>query len=221
MPNPVNPDLIRSGLKNPVIDCVISVKDKLAVRIGYVASSIGRSYDTNDKLISDRFQNNIINGLPFGIDLCLDYSTASVQKDTRRMAQLEERNFKLDFLLAAGMYLNVSIYNETPHIQYAIRNEGITTNTGQPVEVWKLTGTAGLATKTDVGRLESQLAVDQNQTYNAPEGADATEIPNILDKMNAGLVSIWQLDIAQPADPVVASKTWPTTVADRTIQFIK
>ncbi|WP_280951888.1 hypothetical protein [Phyllobacterium brassicacearum] len=41
--------------------------------------------------------------------------------------------------------------------------------------------------------------------------------------MNAGLVSVWQLDMVQPADAVVvASNLVPTTkVADKTIQFIK
>ena len=238
MPNPVNPDLMRDGLKNPVIDCVISAKDNLKVRIGYVSSSVGRSYDSDDKLVSGKFQNNIIEGLPFGIDICLDYSTASVQQDQRRIAQLDERNFKLDFLLAAGMPLDETNYANTPNIQYAIRNEGIGGSTGL-VEIWKLTwkpgkpgkpgkgappGSAGVGSpsKTDLKRLDTEIAVDQTQTYKAPEGADTTDIPNILDKMNAGLVSVWSLDIDQPANAVVASNPVSTkTVTDKAIQFVK
>lgn len=77
--------------------------------------------------------------------------------------------------------------------------------------------------KRDLGRLESEIAVNRTSTYIAPEDADTNGIPNILDDMNAGLVSIWQLDVVQPADTVVAasSPVSITTVADNTIQFIK
>jgi hypothetical protein len=239
IPNPINPDL-----NNPVIDCVISKKHELKVRIGYVTSSVGRSFDTADNLITEKFQNDIIDGLPFGIDICLDYDTASVQGDQRRISQLDERNFKLDFLLCAGMVLSTSNYANTPHIQYAIRNEGITTNPGKPVEVWKLSWTPGKpsvttkklvfgtwldwtdkfpskASKEDWGALESKIAIDQSEIFSAPAGSDTKDIPNILDKMNAGLVSIWQLDVVQPVETVVASNPVPITVADKTIQFIK
>lgn len=77
--------------------------------------------------------------------------------------------------------------------------------------------------KTDLGRLDSEIVVDQTSTYIAPEGADTKDIPNILDPMNAGLASIWQLDVVQQADSVVvASNPVPiTTVADKAVQFIK
>jgi hypothetical protein len=118
MPNPTNIDL-----NNPTVVC--SIHPDLIVNIAYVTSSVGQSFDANGKLLSKTFQNDIVDGLPFGIDICLDYWAASVQKDQSRMAQLDERKFKIDFLLSAGMSLDESNYANTPYIQYAIHNDGI------------------------------------------------------------------------------------------------
>ncbi|UXN60190.1 hypothetical protein [Phyllobacterium zundukense] len=230
MPNPSHP-----GLKNPILKCTTSIASNVKVRIGYVTSSVGSSYDSNDNLITGKFQNDIIEGLPFGIDICLDYSAASVQLDQHRISQLNERHFKLDFLLAAGMGLDINNYAKTPHIQYAIRNEGIGGTTGE-VEVWKLSldkekpkaGTKfvkisdGYRIGTPMIRIETDIRVNQNEIFDAPKNADTKDIPNILDKMNPGLVSVWSLDTVQPAGTVIASNPAPmTTVADKTIQFIK
>ncbi|WP_271896621.1 hypothetical protein [Candidatus Phyllobacterium onerii] len=246
-PNPLGPDLVHpmmAHVKNPIYECIISVKHNLKVKIGYVTSSVGRSYDSDDKLISGKFQNNIIDGLPFGIDICMDYYEASVQKNQHRISQIDERNFKLDFVLSAGIDLLVSTYDNTPYIQYAIHNDGIGREKAGLVEVWKLTWTPGKpsvtqkrlifgkwmdwidrfpskATKEDSQPLESQIAINQREIFDAPAGSDTKDIPNILDKMNAALVSIWQLDVVQPVETVVASNPVPITVADKTIQFIK
>jgi hypothetical protein len=118
MPNPAN-----LNLDNSTLEC--SLRQGLSVTIAYVTSSVGQSFDSKGKLLSKSFQNDIVDGLPFGIDICLDYAAASVQKDQSRMAQLDERKFKLDFLLSAGMSLDPTNYANTPYIQYAVHNDGI------------------------------------------------------------------------------------------------
>jgi hypothetical protein len=220
-PNPANPDV-----PNVLKECIINNKNGLTVLIEYVSSSVAESFDTHGKSLSKNFQNNIIEGLPFGVDICLDYSRASLQKDKYRMAQLDEREFKLDFLIAAGMNLNIKNYASTPYIQYAIRNEGyggLKDKTGE-LEVWKLHWTKGdgdslgTMTQDDLAPLDAasasdtkkgEIVVDETDAFVSPAG-----IPNILDGMNPGIVKIWQLDVDQPDDAIVASnpppvKQWP------------
>ncbi|MBZ9601693.1 hypothetical protein [Phyllobacterium chamaecytisi] len=231
MPNPAHP-----GLRNPIMDCLLSKKSGLTVLIEHVSSSLAQSFDINGNLLSSKFNNRIVEDLPFGVDICLDYIEADVQRDPVRMRQLDEQNFKLDFLIAAGMGLSTSNYANTPFIQYAIRNEGYSGTTGK-TEVWKLNWTKGTErslgklSKDDVAPLDAasasdtkagEITVDLTAAFIAPKDADTTGIPNILDEMNAGIVKVWQLDVDQPVEAVVASKTAPVrAIADQTIQFIK
>ncbi len=119
-PNPVNPT---TG--SPRFTCVLGKSNDLTVRIEDVSSDIAQSFDASGKLYSASFKNDIVRGLPFGIDICLDYQDASVQSNPYRMAELDDRRFKLDFVLAAGMKLSVEKYAKTPFIQYAVHNDGI------------------------------------------------------------------------------------------------
>jgi hypothetical protein len=230
-PNPLDPE-ITSYLHQ----CIISKKNGVTVLVESVSSSLVQSFDSNGNLYSKKFQNDIIDGLPFGIDICLDYGVASVQKDEYRIAQLDKREFKLNFQIAAGMGLDLGNYADTPYIQYAIYNEGYSGDTGETA-VWKLHWTKGQGqslgtmTKEDLSPLDAifddnyehrALPVDQSQDFAAPKGFDMTGIPNILDEMNPGIVKVWSLDVDKPADAVVASNPSTTTmVADKTIQFIK
>ena len=163
-------------------------------------------------MLSNRFNNKIVEDLPFGVDICLDYSSASIQQDPVRISQLDEQNFKLDFLISAGMGLDIDNYANTPFIQYAIHNEGI----GGWAEVWKLNWTKGTgkiwerwttlisprsfpAIRTSRMRKSEKdiILVDQTDAFVAPKDADTKDIPNILDEMNAGIVRIWSLDVDQ------------------------
>ncbi|MBB3234744.1 hypothetical protein [Phyllobacterium endophyticum] len=226
--NPTNPDL-----NNTLKKCVLNSKNGLTVFIERVSSSVARSFDSMGNPLSTIFQNDIIEGLPFGIDICLDYSEASVQKDKYRIAQLDEREFKLDFLISAGMSLSTSNYADTPYIQYAMHTEGI----GGWAEAWKLTYTKaqgnrpGTISGDNLAPLDAdsaqdtkkgEIAIDQTDAFVTPEDADTTGIPNILDKMKPGTVLVWKLDVDQPADEVVANNPIPTKkVADKAIQFIE
>ncbi|WP_457300939.1 hypothetical protein [Phyllobacterium sp. P5_D12] len=227
MPNPAHP-----GLDNPTMNCLLSEKSGLRVLIEHVSSSQAQSFDINDKPLSSKFNNRIVEDLPFGVDICLDYSEASLQQDPVRFKQLDEQEFKLDFLIAAGMHLDIDNYATTPFIQYAIRNEGYSGTTGK-TQVWKLNWTKGIGKRLgtmsyeDLDPLDSgnqekgSIAVDQTDAFVGPAGSITSGIPNILDEMNAGIVRIWSLDVDKPAEDLVASKTAPTKTADNTIQFIK
>lgn len=228
IPNPAHP-----GLNNPIMDCLLREKSGLKVLIEHVSSSLAQSFDINGNLLSSKFNNRIIEDLPFGVDICLDYIEADLQRDPVRMRQLDEQNFKLDFLIAAGMGLSESNYANTPFIQYAIRNEGYGNKITGETEVWKLNWTKG--TERAMGTLSHEdlepldsgnqvkgsIAVDQTDAFVAPTGSITPGIPNILDEMNAGIVRIWSLDVDQPADAVVASNPAPIKTADKTIQFIE
>jgi hypothetical protein len=212
LPNPAHSE------PNRFVSCALTSGGRnIPINIGHVSSSRAQSFDTNGKLLSNRFNNKIVEDLPFGVDICLDYSSASVQSDPVRISQLDEQNFKLDFLISAGMPLQIVNYNKTPFIQYAIHNEGYKGKTGL-TEVWKLNWTKGTGNnlgtmgKTDVlpidfpdqnqnpdsqnakKRDKSAILVDRKATFVAPKGADAKDIPDILDEMNAGIVRIWSLD---------------------------
>lgn len=227
MPNPAHP-----GLDNPIKHCLLSDKSGLEVRIERVSSSLAQSFDINGNLLSSKFNNRIVEDLPFGIDICLDYLVADLQRDPIRFKQLDEQEFKLDFLIAAGLGLRESNYATTPFIQYAIRNEGYAGTTGS-TQVMKLSWTKGIGKRLGVlsskyldpldvdNQLKGSIAVDQTDAFVAPKNADTKDIPNILDEMNSGIVRIWSLDVDKPAEGLVASKTAPIKTADKTIQFIE
>jgi len=228
--NPLDPKL-----DNYLHNCLISKKAKLNVLIERVSSAKPQSFDSKGTLLSSKFNNNLIDGLPFGIDVCLDYGVASIQKDEYRYAQLDAQEFLLDFVIAAGMPLDITTYASTPFIQYAIRNEGYSGKTGE-TNVWKLNwtkpvgGRLGLLTyeartpldadsPTDV--VKGVVKVDLSDKFVAPEGADAKGIPQILDPMNAGIVRIWSLDMASDEENKIAAATLSKTLASEPIQFVQ
>jgi hypothetical protein len=178
------------------------------------------------KKISDKFENDIVHGLPFGIDICLDYEMASVQKDEFRMAQLDQRQFKIDFLIAAGKGLDISNYTNTPYIQYAVHNEGSSGNAGYTT-AWKLNHSTKPVSKKDLEPLDAKakdkgvIAIDQTDTFKAPKDADMTDIPNITDKMNTGIVRIWQLDMDTDIAATLVAQKQTQTPKVREIHFIE
>jgi hypothetical protein len=230
MPNPAHPKL-----DNYLHSCVISKRNNVTILVERVSSAKAQCFDTDAKLLPDKFRNNIVEGLPFGIDICLDYSTANVQKDEIRIAQLDAEDFKLDFLLAAGMQLSIGNYALAPFIEYAIRNEGYSGSTGK-TEVWSLDWTNPPGKRLGVlsykplpdmdspdGKKDGFIEVDQTDGFVASEGADATGIPAILDKMNNGIVRMWSLDMDTEDTAVkVAAKSAATKPAsEKTIQFVE
>lgn len=77
------------------------------VKIQRVSSDKVQAFDDYGRqLLDTTFNNELIEGLPFGINICLDYAVASTTTDKYRMAQLKNTEFKLDFVIAAGIRLN-------------------------------------------------------------------------------------------------------------------
>lgn len=247
-------DLDISGVNNFVQTC--SLKNGSIIKIAHVSSSVGRSYDTQGQLISEKFKNDIVEGLPFGIDLCLDYQEASIEKDEYRMAQLDARDYKLNFYIAAGGTPSVEQYATVPYVQYEIYNEG---SYSGKTEVSKLNWTKGIGRRLgtiskevllpfdakfmydeagekilnrwtkqpQIDDAESYIAVDKTAAYKAPQDADSTGIPNVLDDMNDGRVRIWALDVdvsdtVPGSDTLIASSPELTaTPEEKEIQFIE
>lgn len=238
--NPVN-----THLTDSVEKCLLSDKGDLTIYIKFVTSTVGQSFDAHDQPFpklpegnapAKKFHNDIIDGLPFGIDICLDYAMASVQKDTFRMAQLEDQTFKLDFVIAAGMSLDTATYLKTKHVQYAIHNDGIvSTSESSPLfsTIWKLNHQpTGSPTFTTLVPLDAKKEIDTkngvvsvfDQKLKLPIASPLAGIPEIKDKMNDVNVRIWSLDIDnsdKPGAALVASNPGVNTTLVETIQFME
>ncbi len=240
--NPSNPNAY-----NYIEKCVLSVNGGVNISIASVSSSLAKSFDSQGKLISNKFQNNIIEGLPFGIDICLDYMSANVQSDKYRIAQLDQRNFKLDFVISAGTYLSNANYANTPYIQYAIHNEGILSSseshrywdykTGKEVKrdlyssIWGIeyykqnNDVSGelltpLDARSTYDDIKGVITVDRSASFIAPADADSQGIPNILDAMNPANVRIWSLDV-DVSDTMKNADAVAAANTKSAVQFIK
>lgn len=91
------------------------------------------------------FDNDPLGGVPFGVDVCLDYLSAYTDKDYTRRAQIEDTNYIIDFLIACGMTADPSTHKYLPSVQYIVRNDGMGSGT---CEIFKLSAPAD---KTDDG----------------------------------------------------------------------
>jgi hypothetical protein len=227
--------------------CTLNSDTKLEILVAKVSSSLAESFDTSGNLISSKFQNDLIEGLPFGIDICLDYMSANVQSDKYRMAQLDQRYFKLDFVISAGTSLSTANYADTPYIQYAIHNEGILPSsesyhywdytTGNAVKrdlyssIWGIeydkrnnTVSGELLTPLDARStyddIRGVITVDKSVSFIAPADADSQGIPNILDAMNPAKVRIWSLDV-DVSDTVKNADAVAAANTKSVVQFIK
>ncbi|TXR50764.1 hypothetical protein [Phyllobacterium endophyticum] len=193
-----------------VEECILSRAHGLTVYISYVTSSTAKSFDADGKKLSDTFQNDIVLGLPFGIDICLDYMEASVQQDEHRMAQLDERKFKLDFVIAAGISLDLNNYANAPYIQYAIHNDGILWSSESFERggnlystIWKLIYDkdkktidkevpAPIGADSTFDTVKGVITIDSTKGSGGVTDAD---IPQILDDVNPCNVRVWSLDV--------------------------
>lgn len=70
------------------------------------------------------FDNDPLGGVPFGVDVCLDYASAYTDNEYLRMSQIEDTNYLIDFLIACGMSVSSS-HKYLPSVQYIVRNDGM------------------------------------------------------------------------------------------------
>lgn len=68
-----------------------------------------------------KFINSLVNGCPFGINLCLDYYNL---KEGERDIQVELTEAKIDFLIACGMDFDYGKRHPSS-LQFSIRNDGM------------------------------------------------------------------------------------------------
>ncbi len=72
------------------------------------------------------FDNDPLGGVPFGVDVCLDYMRAYTDRKYLRMTQIEDTNYIIDFLIACGMSADPSNHQYLPSVQYIVQNDGMT-----------------------------------------------------------------------------------------------
>jgi hypothetical protein len=70
------------------------------------------------------FDNDPLGGVPFGVDVCLDYSLAYKDNEYLRKSQIADANYIIDFLIACGMTAAPSRHKYLPSVQYIVRNDG-------------------------------------------------------------------------------------------------
>ncbi len=70
------------------------------------------------------FDNDPLGGVPFGVDVCLDYASAYTDNEYLRMSQIEDTNYLIDFLIACGMTVSPT-HKYLPSVQYIVRNDGM------------------------------------------------------------------------------------------------
>jgi hypothetical protein len=83
------------------------------------------------------FDNDPLGGVPFGVDVCLDYVHMYVDGKYARMSQIENTSYVIDFLIASGMSIG-PYHDYLPSVQYVIRNDGANHNFGLGCEVFRL-----------------------------------------------------------------------------------
>lgn len=220
-----------SNVSNNVESCPLNIAGGLTVDIQFVTPDMAQSFDSNGNLLSTGFDNNIVPGLPFGIDICLDYADASIESDKARIGQLDNSQFKLDFLLACGMSLSSSSYQNCPFVQYAIHNDGMPQSNENPdsstlysdvekiiydktdnmVDLYLLPPAGSNSSHTSS---EGLIPVDESTAFAPPAGTNTTGIPAIPDKMNPANMRVWTLpvDVSDTlASPVDLAAMKPTT----------
>lgn len=126
-------------------------KDYWKVRLGKLSVLVLQqgttvaSYYADGKMFKG-FDNDPLGGVPFGVDVCLDYALTYTDKEYLRMSQIEDTNYILDFLIACGMSVSTT-HKYLPSVQYIIRNDGMSKGT---CEIFKLSapiGRAGIETR--------------------------------------------------------------------------
>lgn len=83
------------------------------------------------------FDNDPLGGVPFGVDICLDYMSMYDNGEYKRMSQIEDTDYVIDFLIASGMTIATD-HNYLPSVQYVVRNDGANHAFGVGCEVFRL-----------------------------------------------------------------------------------
>jgi hypothetical protein len=108
------------------------------------------------------FDNDPLGGVPFGVDVCLDYASAYTDSEYLRMSQIENTNYIIDFLIACGMGVDPT-HKYLPSVQYIVRNDGMTNSSGTlngTCEILKLAA-PDKGIKTGIATRPSYLPVPQ------------------------------------------------------------
>lgn len=153
-------------------------------------SASSASYHAQGKLFTG-FDNDPLGGVPFGIDVCLDYAMTYSDKEYLRMVQIEETNYILDFLIACGMPIDPK-HKYLPSVQYIIRNDGMSDGQCQIVALGATDARTGIYVR------DKYLPVDQTPV--------ATVGNSVLYDSRIEIHPLWQT----PLDPPVPTEPLPS-----------
>jgi hypothetical protein len=95
-----------------------NLSDNLNIKVVKKGSS--SSEHNNEYKVGSQFDNTWIEGLPFSINICVDYRELSTGERNKELLSVAS---KLDFLIACGMpFSDTHVYPNT--VMYAYRNDG-------------------------------------------------------------------------------------------------
>jgi len=205
--NRINPDI-----NHRVKICKLNPDKSLVIRIHNVSSDKVEAFDDYGRqLLDTSFNNELIPGLPFGINICLDHVAASSTHDRYRMAQLKNTKFKLDFVIAAGIGLDENSYGKSTTVQYAIHNDGIQGSNQNPQQLSKifysnvsqvisdqnkirfLTLPALKISKDEKNKYPSMIRIDHSTDFNYPDRYSG--MPSIIGPINPANVRVWNIPV--------------------------
>ena len=134
------------------------------------------------------FDNDPLGGVPFGVDVCLDYAAAYTDSEYTRMSQIEDTNFILDFLIACGMTVDER-HKYLPSMQYIVRNDGMSYGkVNGTCEIYKLAGPSSGTRTALTGRPRNERVP---QTEVARPRADSILFDSYIE-----IHPLWQYPIA-------------------------
>lgn len=211
---PLASNRVNPSIENSVNICKLNPDKSLIVRIQHVASDRVLAFDEyGHQLLDEKFNNELIPGLPFGINICLDHVAASSTNNTYRMAQLKNTKFKLDFVIAAGIGLDEKSYTNSTTVQYAIHNDGIQgsnqnseqlkdilySNVSQVIldqnakSIRFLTLPALKISENETNKHPSIIKIDNSTDFSYPDRYSG--MPSIIGQINPANVRVWNIPV--------------------------
>ena len=157
------------------------------------------------------FDNDPLGGVPFGVDVCLDYALAYTEQQYLRMSQIEDTNYIIDFLIACGMTADPSKHKYLPSVQYIVRNDGMNATYPPPYESFSTYGTCEIfklsAPEDKEGIALRPVNVMVPQTQVASPGPNSILFDSYFDVHPLGQYPITNL----PTDPLPSPFTPPAS----------
>lgn len=148
----------------------------LDILVSKISTTTAKSYAEGKTY--DGFDNDPLGGVPFGIDVCLDYAMFYKDGAYARMSQIQDTNYIIDFLIACGMKIDVD-QNYLPSVQYIVRNDGLF-DAREPSGHCEILKLSAPADKDKLGKRARHERIDQTQVAQ-PRGSNSILFDSYFD----------------------------------------